>query len=147
MKTSKAPVKKAAEKTTKKSPKPPPENLTLTERFVWAAHGDLHAVREMLAEHPHLLDATYNETNQETALGAACQMKETEIVEFLLSKGAKKDIFSACVLGRLGEVSKMLSDDPPLIRAKNKHGHNHTLLKSAEHHPALVAVLKSRGAK
>lgn len=101
----------------------------------------------MLAQHPDLLNATSSETNLETALGASCQMKNTAIIEYLLSQGAEMDIFAACVLGKMDEVAKMLDAEPQLIKAKNKHGHNHTLLKSAEQHPELVAFLKSRGAK
>ena len=147
MKNSKETRKNIDKPTTKKSPKPPPDNLTLTEKFVWAAHGDLKTVKEMVAQHPHLLNATYNESNLETALGAACQMKNTAIIEYLLAQGVEMDIFAACVLGKMDEVARMLEGDPQLIKAKNKHGHNHTLLKSAEHHPALIALLKSRGAK
>ncbi len=130
-----------------KTPKPPPEHLTLPEKFVWAAHGDLPTVKDLLAQHPHLLNATATATNLETALGAACQMKNTAIIEYLLAQGAEMDIFAACVLGKTDEVVKILDADPKLVKAKNKHGHNHTLLKSAEQHPALIAILKSRGAK
>lgn len=147
MKSSKESAENTSAKTTMKTPKPPPENLTLTEKFVWAAHGDLPRVKEMLTQHPHLLNVTYNESNLETALGAACQMKNIEIIEYLLSQGAELDIFAACVLGKQDEVAKMLDEDPKLIKAKNQHGHNHTLLKSAERHPTLVAYLRSRGAK
>ena len=147
MANSKESRKHSDKPTPKKAPKPPPEHLTLTEKFVWAAHGDLPTVKELLAQHPHLLNATYNETNLETALGAACQMKNTDIIEYLLAQGAELDIFAACVLGKMDAVSQMLEGDPKLIQAKNKHGHHHTLLKSAEQHPALLALLRSRGAK
>jgi ankyrin repeat protein len=147
MENSKRSPKKINKKPTKKLPTPPPEDLTLTEKFVWVAHNDLEAVKAMLAQHPHLINATYNEANMETALGAACQVKNIEIIEYLLANGAEMDIFAACVLGKTAEVLKMLEADPKLIKAKNRHGHNHTLLRSAERHPELVALLKDRGAK
>lgn len=66
------------------------------KEFVEAAHGNLEKVRQMLAEKPLLLNMP---NGNETALGAACQMKHKELILFLLSQGAPMDISAACVLG------------------------------------------------
>ena len=41
-----------------------------------------------------------------------------EMVELLLSKGAKVDIFSACKLGRIDDVKRLLMSDPSVVHAR-----------------------------
>lgn len=105
-----------------------PEEEILTEDqirdFIVAAHGNLPRIREMLAEHPGLLNARYywGENDSETAIQAAAQAGSIPVVEYLLAKGAPLEICTAAMLGRRQVVEKMLDDDPSLINAKGAHG-------------------------
>ncbi len=105
-----------------------PEEEILTEDqirdFIVAAHGNLPRIREMLVEHPGLLNVRYNgaENDSETAVQAAAQAGSIPVVEYLLAKGAPLEICTAAMLGRRQVVEKMLDDDPSLINAKGAHG-------------------------
>ena len=114
------------------------------KEFVYAAHGNLDKVKQMLAETPALRDLA---NGNETAMGAACQMKCRDIVEFLLAEGVPMDIYAACVLGRLDLVRAFLDADSTLINLGNKASHNKKTLSFATEHPEILALLHSRGAK
>ena len=98
------------------------------KEFVSAAHSDLPKVQQMLTEKPLLLNAP---NGNETALGAACQMKRKDIVEYLLAQGAPLDIYAACVLGLTEKVAAFLDADPTLATAKNRASHNKYLTSFA----------------
>jgi ankyrin repeat protein len=72
------------------------------DQLVGNAHGDLARVKEILEEHPDLLDA--KATWDETAIQAATQMGSRPIIEFLIERGAQVDFFTALVLGRVDDV-------------------------------------------
>ena len=114
------------------------------KEIVEAAHGNLEKVKQMLAEKPQLLNMP---NGNESALGAACQMKHRELILFLLSQGAPMDISADCVLGSTAEVAKFLEADPSSVNMKNKQSHGKTPLVFASEHPEIIALLKSRGAK
>jgi len=114
------------------------------KEFVEAAHGDLPRVMQMLESNPQLLNLP---NGSETALGAACQMRRRDIVEYLLSKGAAMDIFAACVLGLTDTVRSFLDANPSLVNAKAGHAHRKPPLYFAAEQPEVVALLKSRGAE
>jgi ankyrin repeat protein len=92
--------------------------------FVVAAHGNLPRVREMLVEHPSLVNARYQwaENDSETAIQAAAQVGSTSVAEYLLERGAPLEICTAAMLGRTDDVKRMLDQDPGLIRARGAHG-------------------------
>src|SRR5579884_3791983 len=92
----------------------------MIDEFVVVAHGDLARVKELAADHPALLTA--NASWNETALGAACQMGDRTIVEFLLSRGVDLDVFAAVVLGIADRVADFLAADPSLAQARGAHG-------------------------
>src|SRR5687768_1337926 len=75
----------------------------LVREFVAKGHGDLNRVRELLDQEPQLLNATWDwgGGDFETAIGGAGHMGRTDIAAFLLSKGARMDIFVAAMLGKL----------------------------------------------
>ena len=72
------------------------------KRFVIAGHGNLAAVKAMLAEEPNLINGTIDWGNGdfETALGGASHMGRRDIAEFLLEHNARMDIFAATMLGQ-----------------------------------------------
>lgn len=65
------------------------------KEFVEAAHGDLPKVQRLLAENPELLNMP---NGNETALGAACQMRRADIISYLVEQGAEMTLSAACVL-------------------------------------------------
>ena len=92
--------------------------------FVVAAHGNLPRVREMLTEHPGLLNARHQwaENDSETAIQAAAQVGSTPVVEDWWERGAPLEICTAAMLGRKDDVQRMLDKDPGLIQARGAHG-------------------------
>jgi len=112
--------------------------------FVEAAHGSLDTVKQLLAAKPDLL---LRANGNETAMGAACQMKRRDIIEFLLEQGVPLDLYSACVLGKTDQVAAFLDAAPTLVNASNKASHMKKPVTFATEHPDVMALLLSRGAK
>ncbi len=99
-------------------------NRLLAQDFVIYAHSDLTMVQKLLEREPGLLNASidWGSGDWETALGGASHMGQREIVDYLLSKGARSDLFCAAMLGQLEIVKAMLTLQPALIDAKGPHG-------------------------
>jgi len=95
----------------------------LVREFVIAGHGNHARVKELLEQHPQLLDAAYSwsATDQETAIQGAAQVGNVPVAEYLLSKGVPLDICTAAMLGRKNEVMSFLDKDPQGINAKGAH--------------------------
>jgi ankyrin repeat protein len=91
----------------------------LIDDCVGNAHGNFARVKEIIDAHPELVEAPA--TWGETSLQAASQMGETEMLEYLLEKGARIDFFAACMLGRFDDVVVFLADDPGLARSAGIH--------------------------
>ena len=104
----------------------------LVNEFVKTAHSDFDKVKEMLSEHPTLLNAAWDWGNGdfETALGAAGHVGNKEIANYLISLGARTDIFVLTMLGKTDIVKAMLKTYPTLLQSKGPHGF--TLLHHAE---------------
>jgi len=130
-----------------KKERPPALAPDLVRTFVGAAHGDLEKTRAMLAETPGLLNATWDwgGGDFETAIGGAGHMGRKDIAEFLLSQGARMDIFVAAMLGRLDILKTTLAAYPGLAQSKGPHGI--TLMahaeKGGESAQEVVAYLRS----
>jgi ankyrin repeat protein len=93
----------------------------LIQEFVIAAHNDFPKVQRMLDENPGLLN-TVDPQGKETALAAASHIGDTEIVEYLLSKGAPMTICTAAMLGMTDRVAAFLDADPSLAQTPGSHG-------------------------
>jgi hypothetical protein len=108
----------------KPSWKKPQINRLLVQDFVIFAHSDLDMVKKLLDMEPALLNATmdWGQGDWETGLGGASHMGRRDIVEFLLDRGARIDIFCAAMLGLLDAVKSFLTLQPRLIDAKGPHG-------------------------
>ena len=96
----------------------------LVQEFVSIAHSDLARTQELLSQEPGLINATWDlgGGDFETALGAAGHMGRRDIAEFLLSNGARIDIFVAAMLGNLEIVIAALSAYPESINTPGPHG-------------------------
>ena len=80
--------------------------------------------KKLLEKEPVLLNAAmdWGGGDWETGLGGASHMGNREIVEFLLDRGARIDIFCAAMMGQLDAVRAFLTLQPKLIDAKGPHG-------------------------
>jgi len=101
----------------------PALKINLVQEFVAVAHTDLNRVKEMLAEEPGLVNATWDwgGGDFETALGAAAHMGASDIALFLLEHGARLDIFAAAMLGNLEVVKAALAAFPEALKTPGPH--------------------------
>jgi hypothetical protein len=108
----------------KPSWKKPQINRLLVQDFVIYAHSDLGMVKKLLEKEPALLNSTmdWGSGDWESGLGGASHMGERGIVEYLLEKGARIDIFCAAMMGLLDSVKAFLTLQPKLIDARGPHG-------------------------
>jgi ankyrin repeat protein len=109
-------------------------------------HGDFDRVRSALEEHPGCvvaLNALDPERMEETPQRAAAHLRCREILEFMLSRGVKLDIFMACALGLRECVQELLERDPALANARGGHG-IHVLNHASD--TGIVQLLLEHGA-
>jgi hypothetical protein len=119
----------------------------MVQDFVIFAHSDLEMTKSLLEKEPMLVNAfmDWGNGDWESALGGASHMGRRDIVELLLKKGARMDIFCATMMGQLEAVKQMITLQPKLIDARGPHGfslHFHAQLagKDAE---KMLAYLQS----
>lgn len=108
----------------KPSWKVPQTNRQLVQDFVLFAHMDLPMVKKLLDKEPSLVLASMNwgGGDWESGLNGAAHMGRKDIVEVLLERGARIDIFCAAMLGMTDVVKTFLTKQPKLIDAKGPHG-------------------------
>lgn len=126
----------------KPSWKKPQINRQFAQDFVIYAHFDLAMVKKLLDKEPALLNATmdWGHGDWESGLGGASHMGRHDIVEYLLEKGARIDIFCAAMMGQLDAVKAFLTLQPKLIEAKGPHGfslHFHAQVGGKQAEPVL----------
>ncbi len=126
----------------KPSWKKPQINRVLVQDFVIYAHSELEMVKKLLEKEPALLNATidWGGGDWESGLGGASHMGRRDIVEYLLGRGARIDIFCAAMMGRLDAVKSFLTLQPALIDARGPHGftlHFHAQVGGTEAEPVL----------
>ncbi|MEH6536189.1 MAG: hypothetical protein V7719_07345 [Psychroserpens sp.] len=104
----------------------------LVQKFVGASHGKMDVVKELLEEHPTLINAAHDWKlgDFETGLGAASHVGYKELVQYLLDHGAQANIFTAALFGRMDILKPMIDFSPSLLNARGPHGF--TLLHHAE---------------
>jgi hypothetical protein len=113
-------------------PKPPalaPEKVQAT---VGQAHRSLENVRKLVEETPLLANSSWDwgGGDFETPLQAAAHTGQREIAEYLLSKGARIEIYAAAMLGQLAFVQAVLALNPKAHEIPGPHGF--TLLHCAK---------------
>src|ERR1043166_5589328 len=94
------------------------------KRFVIAGHGNLAAVKAMLAEEPNMINGAidWGKGDFETALGGASHMGRRDIAEFLLEHSARMDIFAATMLGKIDIVKAAVAAYPNILQVPGPHG-------------------------
>ncbi|PKA83926.1 hypothetical protein ATE92_2095 [Ulvibacter sp. MAR_2010_11] len=122
----------------------------LVATFVGAGHGKFDVVKELLEEHPTLLNAAHDWKfgDFETALGAASHVGHKELAQYLIDKGAQTNIFTAALFGRMDIIKPMLEAFPATLHAKGPHGFTllHHAQKGGDEAEAVVEYLQSLGA-
>jgi hypothetical protein len=108
----------------KPSWKKPQTNKLLVQDFVIFAHSDLDMTKKLVEKEPLLVNAVmdWGGGDWESGLGGASHMGRRDIVEFLLEKGARIDIFCAAMMGQFDAVKAFLTLQPKLIDARGPHG-------------------------
>jgi hypothetical protein len=133
-----------------KQEKPAPINLEIVKEFVGASHGKFDRVKEMLDENHLLLHVSYDwgGGDYESGIEAAGHVGNKEIASYLLSKGARYNIYLASMLGHLDTVKQVLTFNPGLLNSKGPHGFTmlHHANKGGEGSAAVAEYLKSLGA-
>jgi uncharacterized protein len=123
--------------------------LETVRTFVIAGHANLARVQQMLDEFPELLNMSYQwgENDWESAIQAASHLGNIEIAEYLLSKGAPLEIYTAAMLGRKAEIGAMLAADASRIKQTGAHGISLLAHAAFNGDADLFSYLISRGAE
>jgi hypothetical protein len=111
--------------------RPPRQDLDAVFEFVRVGHFNLARVKEMVAQTPRFVFASWDWGNGdwETALGGASHVGHRDIARFLLDHGARIDAFCAAMLGEHEVVLSLLAANLSAATAKGPHGY--TLLYHA----------------
>jgi hypothetical protein len=131
--------------------KPAPIKLEIVKEFVGVCHGKFDRAKEMLENDHLLLHVSYDwgGGDYESGIEACGHVGNKEIATYLLSKGARYNIYLASMLGHLETVKQTLNFSPGLLNSKGPHGF--TMLHHAERGGTeaapVVEFLKSLGAK
>jgi hypothetical protein len=104
--------------------RPPPQDFELVKAFVGAGHGDFAKVKEMVAQEPKLVLASWDRGggDWESALQGASHTGNRAIALFLLEHGARIDAFCAAALGFRDVVLALLRAEPATATTKGPHG-------------------------
>lgn len=91
---------------------------------VGSSHFNLDRVKELVNKRPELARATWDWGfgDWETALGAASHVGRRDIADFLMSKGARPDIFTFAMIGAYDAVKAMVESSPGIQSIGGPHG-------------------------
>jgi hypothetical protein len=110
----------------------PSMNDNMVSGIVGASHGNFDKVKELVTKRPELAGASWDWGfgDWETALGAASHVGRRDIAEFLISNGARPDIFTYAMMGMLKAVQEIIETVPGIQSHTGPHGI--TLLQHAK---------------
>lgn len=96
----------------------------IVNEVVGKSHFDLDRVMELVNKRRELSRAVWDWGfgDWESAIGAASHVGRRDIVEFLLSKGAKPNIFTFAMLGAFETVKSMIEFYPGIQKNYGPHG-------------------------
>ncbi len=129
--------------------RPAPYNQELVKKFVVAGHNNLTKVKTLLAEYPNLLNCNWDwgGGDFEMAIGGAGHVGNKEIANYLISLGARVNLFVLTMLGKTDIVKPVLEEYPNLIFAKGPHGFTmlHHAKQGSDDALELYEYLQSQG--
>src|SRR6187402_1568414 len=110
----------------------PSINDSMASGIVGASHGNFDKVKEVVNSRPELAGASWDWGfgDWATALGAASHVGRRDIAEFLMSHGARPDIFTFTMMGMLKSVQEIVESVPGIQSHNGPHGI--TLLQHAK---------------
>lgn len=110
----------------------PSMNDNMVSGIVGASHGNFDKVKDLVSKRPELAGASWDWGfgDWETALGAASHVGRRDIAEFLISHGARPDIFTYTMMGMLKAVQEIIETVPGIQSHTGPHGI--TLLQHAK---------------
>jgi hypothetical protein len=96
----------------------------IVAEVVGVSHFNLDRLKELVNRRPELARATWDWGfgDWETAIGAASHVGRRDIAEYLLSKGARPDIFTFTMLGAYDAVKAMIESNPGIQSIAGPHG-------------------------
>ena len=123
----------------------------LVQKFVGASHGKMDVVKELLEEHPTLINAAHDWKmgDFETGLGAASHVGYKALAKYFLDNGAQANIFTAALFGKMDIIKPMIEFVPNTLYAKGPHGFTllHHANKGGDEAMAVKDYLMSKGLK
>lgn len=140
-------------------PRFPTTHYQDVRKIVAAAHTQFDVVKEMVTARPELAKSVHDWGfgDWESALGAASHMGRKDIAELLIEHGARPNIFTLAMLGKLEAVRSAVEAMPGIQKINGPHGltllfHAQMRLRrenvvgvEKEEQEALVDYLKSLG--
>jgi hypothetical protein len=146
-----SPALASSQSQAQKQEKPAPINLEIVKEFVGVCHGKFDRAKEMLENNHLLLHVSFDwgGGDYESGIEAAGHVGNKEIAAYLLSKGARYNVYLACMLGHLDSVKQVLTFNPALLNSKGPHGFTmlHHAQRGGVEAAPVVAYLESLGAK
>jgi hypothetical protein len=128
-----------------------PLSAEKVKEFVVAGHGNFDSVKKLLTELPTLLYATWDWGNGdfETALEGAGHVGNKEIANYLISVGARTNLFVLTMLGKTQIVKSFLETFPQYLSARGPHGFTflHHAQKGGDDARELLEYFQSKGLK
>ena len=102
----------------------PAQEIRRVTETVLYAHSDLDKLKALVNPSPALANATmdWGFGDWESAIGAAAHMGRLDIAEFLLSRGARPDLFTHAMLGQLAPVRGAIEVMPGIQGVPGPHG-------------------------
>lgn len=96
----------------------------VVSEVVGASHFDLERVKALVDKRAELARACWDWAfgDFETAIGAASHTGRRDIVEYLISKGARPDIFTYAMMGAYDAVKSMIEARPGVQSVAGPHG-------------------------
>lgn len=129
---------------------PPQLKPEHVREFVRVCHNNFPVVKEMLENNHLLLHCSWDlgGGDFESGIEAAGHVGNREIADYLLSQGARYNMFLAAMYGNLEMVKSVLKAEPKLLNAKGPHGLTllHHANKGGEQATPVAEFLKGLGA-
>ena len=102
----------------------PSQDRDSVRDVVGAAHGRFDRLKELVEARPELAKATWDWGfgDWESAIGAASHMGRVDIAEFLIAHGARPNLFTYTIMGKVDAVKAIVNEMPGIQRIHGPHG-------------------------